>query len=132
MYNHNNLADQLSFRSFYNHWDGHDSKHLQLLLQSLKRELQCANNGKGPNVIFLAGDSSLDNKYWFEEKAGAINGYEFILKPSQMKMDIAYWVNAECVNRNCDMVCVNAAVEATSLNSRAVGVLLPQGNCFKF
>eukprot|EP00051_Salpingoeca_urceolata_P018569 m.261688 g.261688 ORF g.261688 m.261688 type:complete len:378 (-) comp19225_c1_seq24:240-1373(-) len=73
-------------------------------------------------TIFLAGDSSLDNKYWLYDTAEPINGYERVLKPPTMKQDVCYWINRECVERGIgsQFWCINAAIEATSLNTRAL------------
>ena len=44
-----------------------------------------------PNsVIYLAGDSSLDNKFWFSQQAVALNGYENMLDPPTMKTDVCF------------------------------------------
>ena len=40
-------------------------------------------DGGDREVIYLAGDSSLDNKYWFHDEAKASNGYEKLLKPQR-------------------------------------------------
>jgi hypothetical protein len=79
------------------------------------------------SLVFLAGDSTLDNKYWFHDSDAAINGYELILSPANMKLDVNYWINAELVKRGLkNWACINTAVEASSLNSRSCGDLLPQ------
>jgi hypothetical protein len=44
-------------------------------------------------IIFLAGDSSLDNKFWFADQAPSVNGYEMFLKPPKSRRDVAYWMN---------------------------------------
>jgi hypothetical protein len=52
----------------------------------LKNILMSASpNGERP-IIFLAGDSSLDNKYWFPPLVyrPAENGYDSILDPPAM------------------------------------------------
>jgi len=33
------------------------------------------------SVVYLAGDSSLDNKDWFSDTHEALNGYETVLTP---------------------------------------------------
>jgi hypothetical protein len=88
-------------------------------------------------IIYLAGDSSMDNKHWFfdgwstkEEQmesnsrkydafiGKAINGYEEILAQKRMVKDICYFVNKEAVARNLDAICVNAAVEESTVGER--------------
>ena len=71
-------------------------------------------------IIWTAGDSSLDNKYWFRETAPAINGYESILQPPRMKQDVTYWLNEYCHTRSTRMAAINTAVEATTLNERTI------------
>ena len=74
--------------SYYATYHGHDVEHLEELLPVLRRG---GNDGKRA-CIFLAGDSSLDNKFWFENSADALNGYEHALEPPRMKLDICYWL----------------------------------------
>ncbi|CAK0826308.1 unnamed protein product, partial [Prorocentrum cordatum] len=62
--------------------------------------------GECATAIFLAGDSSLDNKAWLFNQgalaerwrpgaahAPARNGYEFLLSPPRMVCDVTYWMN---------------------------------------
>ena len=46
-------------RDYYAPYFGHDASHLETVHEELRRG--------GRAAIFLAGDSSLDNKYWFDE-----------------------------------------------------------------
>jgi len=104
--------------NYYATYNGHPVDDLEMI-----HEMQRLDLGKR-RAIFLAGDSSLDNKYWFEARARAINGYERILSQDVMKEDVCYWLNKECVDgKQADMYCVNSAVEATALNSRAFCLL---------
>jgi hypothetical protein len=66
----------VSSNEFYKEYHGHKSYHLKNLLEVLKL------NGKN-SFIYLAGDSSLDNKYWIlnDPAQTAINGYEHFLRP---------------------------------------------------
>jgi len=93
-------------------------------------------------LVFLAGDSSLDNKYWFESWADAERGYDAVLDPPRCKRDVCYWINREIsrVERERSersersgvvasvpsLACLNTAIEATTLDDRAMGTLLPQ------
>mmetsp|Transcript_57614 Transcript_57614/g.160517 ORF Transcript_57614/g.160517 Transcript_57614/m.160517 type:complete len:351 (-) Transcript_57614:89-1141(-) len=105
--------------AFYKTYHGHDVGLLQVAHDQL-REIH-------GSVIFLAGDSSLDNKFWFSRREGALNGYESILRPPQMKADVCYWLNKEAQDRGARHVCcLNTAIEATSLNDRAFCALLEQ------
>jgi hypothetical protein len=64
----------IPFADFYGNYYGHDPEHLRIALDAL---VPSPDNGetKRRSVIFLAGDSSLDNKYWFHDTARAVNGY---------------------------------------------------------
>ena len=105
-------------KNYYEPFYGHDPEHLALALAALRR--------RHDSVVFLAGDSSLDNKYWFSSWAEALHGYEDVLEPAVMKRDVCYWVNEEAAREGKSIGCLNAAVEATSLNDRSFGRLLPQ------
>lgn len=100
---------------FYTHYKGHPLEDLAYIVRNFRVNQR--------RIVWLVGDSSLDNKHWlFEEDkasttlnlehgwcAEAINGYEQVLRPPRMVKDVCYWVNTQLVNT--DMVCVNAAVE---------------------
>ena len=91
---------------------------------------------QGKSLIFLAGDSSLDNKFWLQfcpppRRARALNGYERALRPGDlMHRDVCYWLNRAALDSGLDVVCVNAAVEASTLGERSGACggprLLPQ------
>ena len=113
------VEEQVDFLDFYAEYHGHAVAHLRRVLPTLRQGRRAA--------IFLAGDSSLDNKYWFDAHAPALNGYERALSPPEQKLDVAYWLNNELVRRGrTDLFALNAAVEATTLDDRARGALLPQ------
>lgn len=114
------MASKVNTRDYYSEYFGHNVDYLQTIHDHLR-----SGNEQRP-CIFLAGDSSLDNKVWFESSATAINGYENVLSPPTMKLDVCYWLNMEAQRRGIDAFCVNTAVEATSLNSRACCILLAQ------
>ena len=110
----------ISTHDFYIEYFGHKPRHLLAAHESLRNRAR--------SCIFLAGDSSLDNKVWLQQTAPACNGYEAVLQPPTMKMDVAYWFNEEIERRGLreEVFCLNAAVEATSLNSRACCALTAQ------
>jgi hypothetical protein len=112
-------SEEISSERFYKEYHGHRSTDL-LLLNSL---LRMPNR----NAIYLAGDSSLDNKYWFGGTADSVNGYERVLRPPMSKRDVGYWLNYELAKRNINnYFCLNCAVEESSVGSRAFGQLLDQ------
>ena len=118
----------VDMRRFYAEYNGHPPGDLETVVRSLRAQ--------GKPLIWLAGDSSLDNKYWFHTyhySSPALNGYEHILNPAVMKQDVSYWLNAAAAERaqaqgsdDPAPACVNTAVEATSLNDRACSRLLAQ------
>mmetsp|Transcript_75178 Transcript_75178/g.220389 ORF Transcript_75178/g.220389 Transcript_75178/m.220389 type:complete len:360 (-) Transcript_75178:186-1265(-) len=104
-------AGSVSASAYYQTWSGHEVEHLAAAHAALRRRHR--------SLIFLAGDSSLDNKAWFEDEAPALNGYESFLRPPVMKADLCYWLNSEAVQRGAaDLACLNTAVEATTLADR--------------
>ena len=111
----------ISSREYYAEYFGHPVRSLRALHNHLRGQ-------DGRACIFLAGDSSLDNKFWIASDGAALNGYEALLRPPRMKKDVCYWLNAELIRRGLGnrYFCLNTAVEATSLNSRACCHLLDQ------
>lgn len=77
----------ISSAEFYSEFHGHKVSHLQKLLPHLRRS--------SSSLIWTAGDSSLDNKYWFSTRAETVegSGYEEVLRPQQSICDVTYWLN---------------------------------------
>ena len=76
--------------------------------------------------IYLAGDSSLDNKFWLgEADAPAINGYEAVLQPARMRKDVSYWLNQLAAERvgPRQLCTIMSSVEASTLADRSPGLL---------
>lgn len=120
--------------NFYSQWSGHPKDYLINLHQHLR--------SLGKNIIWLAGDSSLDNKAWLlnaefpQEKyyreiainnalgtnlmGEATNGYESILNEPDMVKDISYHLNKNCVYIKplIKLACINTSVEASTLKDR--------------
>ena len=64
------MTTKLSSPSFYSEYHGHKLRHLRILYPLLR-----ANSDA---LIWTAGDSSLDNKYWFRDRrpaAGCMRKY---------------------------------------------------------
>lgn len=124
-------------RQFYANYHGHIVSHLQNILPALRDVLSYdgdrnslkADDSRRRPVLWLAGDSSLDNKAWLPQSAicDAVNGYERILVPPKSVPDVAHCLNIELSkNKWLDFVAVNAAVEESTLGSRQSGKrLLP-------
>lgn len=124
--------------SFYDEYHGHTTHHLEKLHQGFNTE---AAVGEKPQFIYLAGDSSFDNKHWFFDgfrskrgqmsnpsfTAEAVNGYEDILSPPRAVQDIAYHFNNEAQQQlgPKKLVTINAAIEESTIGARNNG-LLPQ------
>ena len=64
-------------------------------------KISASDDGQ-PNIIYLIGDSTLDNKAWFSDQAEAVNGYETILNPPYSRKDVAYCLNKELVARGLE------------------------------
>jgi len=124
---------------FYSEYHGHRLEHLSQLVRSLRQQ--------GVNeLVWLAGDSTLDNKYWLYSgehpdllpgatnyTAAAINGYEHVLVPPRMVMDVAYQLNNALKEKlssgvhGCQQIAVvNTSYEEGTLSDRAGDKLLPQ------
>jgi hypothetical protein len=109
--------------SFYGEYHGHKVDHLHTAEASLRK----IGNESIRQCIYLAGDSSLDNKFWISNVSDAINGYENLLQPPISHQDVAYWINFELKrNKFRNTFCLNCAVEESSIGSRACGKLLVQ------
>lgn len=117
----NRSPSSVSSRSFYREYHGHKVNELERILRHVRER------GGDDGVAFLAGDSSLDNKYWFDNVVDAIEPYKSILRPSQMKPDIAYWLTMESQRRGVKLAAaINGAVEESTVGDRWCGSLLPQ------
>jgi len=111
-------------RAFYGEYHGHTVAHLHAVHDALR--IREAPNGTERPIIFLCGDSTLDNKYWFHDRSNACNGYERVLEPAVMREDVSYWVNRELADRGLDASCLNCAIEESTLAERDGSALLPQ------
>mmetsp|Transcript_15112 Transcript_15112/g.36472 ORF Transcript_15112/g.36472 Transcript_15112/m.36472 type:complete len:303 (-) Transcript_15112:188-1096(-) len=113
---------------FYAEYHGHPVP----LLQKVHDKLRAAGN----RMIFLAGDSSLDNKHWLfpglkdaralqddAVAAPAVPQFAEVLRPPRMAKDVAYWMNKKL--EGTKSVCINAAIEESTVGERD-GKLMPQ------
>lgn len=77
------------------------------------------------NMVYLAGDSSLDNKYWIRDKFhDALNGYQNILSPPTMIADISYHLNKIFEEEKSNYCAINCAVEESTLDERFTNLLM--------
>ncbi|KAI3651397.1 hypothetical protein MP228_003739 [Amoeboaphelidium protococcarum] len=95
---------------FYETYHGHPYSDLMIIAEKFYDR----------SIIWLAGDSSLDNKYWIldELRMKPLNGYENLL--FDMVPDVSFQLNKGIVDREegDKWVAINTAVEATTLNER--------------
>jgi len=125
--------------AYYQTYSGHEVRRLATVEQHLRR-IHTSPEKEG-SCLFLAGDSSLDNKHWLfpgfrqaswtllnDQERGhftgvALNGYERVLSPPRMVMDVCYWMNRLLLDeQKSGTFCLNTSVEATTLTSRVGGV----------
>jgi hypothetical protein len=97
---------------FYFEWKGHQ-------IQDIKRlhNITLAERPDKP-IVYLAGDSSLDNKYWVSEDSSSVvvpEIYEKSFDRPEPKHDVAFWVNHLLGDR---ATCINTAVEESMLRDR--------------
>jgi hypothetical protein len=103
---------------FYENWSGHLKIHLDAIL-TIEEE--------SPK-IFLAGDSSLDNKAWIKDdqskkiKYKDLFGYykKILNETNPAVQDVAYCINDK-IRKDDELkkyVCINTSVEATTLQQR--------------
>lgn len=124
---------------FYAEYHGHRLEHLLQLLHGLRRQ-------GIDEFVWLAGDSTLDNKFWLFNgphpdlfpgangyNAEAINGYEHVLMPPRMVMDVAYQLNKSLqaklqtrLHGSRRIAAINTSYEEGTLSDRDGEKLLPQ------
>jgi hypothetical protein len=123
--NYQSIERSSKVESFYSNYHGHTVPHLDQVLKSIKTMKSSSDS----SIIYLAGDSSLDNKFWFTDRASAVNGYEKILSPPTSIKDIAYWLNYEIEKQGKGeiLTALNCAIEESTIERRAY-YLLPQDN----
>lgn len=110
----------INCHDFYDQFHGHPVDDLHKALFHFRD-----SDSRG-EIFWLAGDSSLDNKYWFRDSGPACNGWELLLRPATAKKDVAFALNKEILARGLEMRVLNCSVEATSVGDRACGRLQEQ------
>jgi hypothetical protein len=116
----------IDVNSFYCEFHGHKIEHLEILLPLLRADCD--------HLIWTAGDSSLDNKFWVKDTRPAVGVYGDVLRPPRSVADVTYWLNYVSAFRydknaansdnnrkekkNRKYAAINTAVEATTLNER--------------
>ena len=80
------MTKKISSASFYNEYHGHKIEHLAILYPLLREQSDA--------LLWTAGDSSLDNKYWFNDTRSSVGVYKDVLHPPRSVCDVTYWMNA--------------------------------------
>lgn len=107
---------------FYGQYEGHPLEDLETLHNITVQQRP------GKPIIWFAGDSSLDNKYWvpgsgpggdpLEVEVPEI--YQHALKQANPKPDVAFWMNHVMGE---SATCINTSVEASMLRQRDKEIL---------
>lgn len=109
---------------YYAWYHGHRVEHLAAV--------EAAARAQRKAVTWLVGDSTLDNKAWLCAPLGPsvprempVNGLGDVLDGPCVP-DVAHHLNKLLERAGAGVVCINAAVEESTLGSRRDGRLLPQ------
>lgn len=108
---------KINHLAFYQQWAGHPIEDLRIF-----RNITYQKRSETP-VIYLAGDSSLDNKFWVPSPGPGGEPlpvtvpdiYNHTFGRPQPKPDVAFWVNHVFGE---EATCINAAVEESMLRQR--------------
>lgn len=102
---------------FYGNYSGHPADQLSYILDTRPKQTP---------VLFLAGDSTLDNKYWLPLRTECHPNPHFChcLNNVAMSRDVAYWLARMYAPDT--FLPINCAVEASTLRQRLTNGLLPQ------
>lgn len=102
----------VSSASFYSRYHGHPPNDLKTLLSVFPTPR-----------IYLAGDSTLDNKYWLSNHTRpSPPPYNTILTPPNSLPDVAYWLTT-LAPTTYPYPAINCAIEATTLRARQCALL---------
>ncbi|KAF2736122.1 hypothetical protein EJ04DRAFT_511252 [Polyplosphaeria fusca] len=115
-------ARKIKCARFYQEWKGHPIEDLELL-----RDKTLAQRPDTP-IVYLAGDSSLDNKAWVPSSGpggeplpvAAPEIYHQTLDKVRPKPDVAFWLNHLLGSR---ATCINTSVEESMLRERDTKLL---------
>eukprot|EP00411_Alexandrium_monilatum_P082791 CAMPEP_0175630398 /NCGR_PEP_ID=MMETSP0096-20121207/72989_1 /TAXON_ID=311494 /ORGANISM="Alexandrium monilatum, Strain CCMP3105" /LENGTH=342 /DNA_ID=CAMNT_0016935815 /DNA_START=22 /DNA_END=1053 /DNA_ORIENTATION=- len=118
---------------YYQTYYGHTPKNLERMLAALRSTEE--GSGRVQPVVFLAGDSTLDNKHWLflggsktepgnysddRWSAEAIGNYRKVLDPPRMVQDVAFWLTTMGAGSSGPSFCaLNTAVEESTVNGRS-------------
>lgn len=100
---------------YYRNWHGHTWLDLCRVYRHL-RLVQGIDQ-----IVYLAGDSSLDNKHWLlqQPRVHACKSYADIMsRPQDAVPDVSYWINKILEDKKSKTACLMTSVEATTLGER--------------
>lgn len=94
---------------FYSQYKGHPVSNLKQLIQSQPQT----------STIYLAGDSTLDNKYWLPNQSSTHSDltHATLFDIDLLRCDISYWLNKTCATSG--LRAINCAVEESALDDRS-------------
>jgi hypothetical protein len=112
------VGRRINRAKFYGQYKGHPLEDLALF-----REITIADRPEKP-IVWLAGDSSMDNKYWTNKTIGELgikvpSIYEKTLNDPRPKVDVAFRLNEALGER---ATCINTAVEESMIRERDNGL----------
>lgn len=116
-------ARRVASADYFGEYHGHLIEHLEVVHTALR-----GPDGQRP-IIWLAGDSSLDNKHWLlgQPRVRPVDAMRSVLEPPRSVPDVAHQLAAECERRGLPYAVINCAVEESTLGARCGGSeLLPQ------
>lgn len=106
-------SSKINRSRFYFEWKGHQIQDL-ISFHAITTEER-----PGKPIVYLAGDSSLDNKYWVsndqELEVETPGIYKHTLDKPTPKPDVSFWMNHLLGDR---ATCINTAVEESMLRQR--------------
>ncbi|KAF2771849.1 hypothetical protein EJ03DRAFT_288720 [Teratosphaeria nubilosa] len=113
-------ANKIHALPFYSEWSGHPLSSLQDVVSIIR------STRPSKPIVWLAGDSSLDNKAWIPSPGPDGENlpvdvpavYSSFLASGKPKPDVAFWLNHALGDK---ATAVNAAVEASLLRDRGSG-----------
>ncbi|OAA72448.1 Esterase, SGNH hydrolase-type, subgroup [Cordyceps fumosorosea ARSEF 2679] len=126
------MTTKINTSRFYFEYKGHDIADLTTFFNIVTA------HRPGAPIVYLAGDSSLDNKYWLptpptssrrnsaapadHDDDAVPEIYHLALQTPRPKADVAFWLNRRLGSR---ATALNLAVEASLLRERDGAALLP-------
>ena len=121
--NRRGSANKVDASRFYSEYHGHLVAHLKVLLPALRET--------SDSLIWTAGDSSLDNKYWFHDHREAVGAYGDVLDPPTMNADVTCWLNRLAIDRTraqtnsndkskplLNIATINTSIKATTIQQQ--------------